>query len=160
MRHKMSIALGVALAGFAASSAAGQSAPPPTEVARTALMSEAPPPASAPIGSSSQTVPAKLSERNDLLDHVPMMAMPFRLNAQQRQEIYQAVMADASEPTGSGDTLKPADQISYEQTLEMHPLPQQVAQIDGLQGLQYIKTRKKVLLIQPAMRMVSDEIGG
>ena len=53
-------------------------------------------------------MPAKVSQRNDLLDHLPMMAWPLRLDEQQRQQIYQAVMADKSQPAASADALKPA----------------------------------------------------
>jgi hypothetical protein len=175
MRPKISIVVGVALAGFAVAPAfadepltphAWSAAPPvpqdsqpPQEDARAALMSESawPTPAG-PIGASPQTVPAKYSQRNDLLDHVPMMAWPLRLDAQQRQQIYQAVMSDASKPANGTEKLKPATRVSFEQTLEMRPLPTQLAQIDALQGLEYIKTENKVLLVRPTNRTVVDEI--
>src|SRR5262249_8953577 len=51
-----------------------------------------------PIGATLQTMPAKFSHRNDLLDHMPMMALPLPLNAQQRQHIYQGVMRDKAPP--------------------------------------------------------------
>src|SRR5215472_14364828 len=53
---------------------------------------------SGPIGSTVQTMPAKFSQRNDLLDHMPVMAWPLPLNEQQRAQIYQAVMNDKSQP--------------------------------------------------------------
>jgi hypothetical protein len=176
MKRQISVAVGVTLAGFIVTSAFAQSEPltphawstspptaqdkaPPQEVARAALMSEATPPASPnPIGASNQTMPATLSQRNDLLDHVPVMAWPLRLDAQQRQQIYQAVMADASKPVEGAKALKPAARVSFNQALEMRPLPQQVAQIDGLQGLQYIKAEDKVLLVRAPNRTVVDEI--
>src|SRR5215472_16689870 len=49
---------------------------------------------SGPIGATIQTMPAKFSHRNDLLDHMPIADWPLPLNEQQRQQIYQVVMAD------------------------------------------------------------------
>jgi hypothetical protein len=113
---------------------------------------------SGPIGATVQTMPAKFSQRNDLLDHLPMMAWPLRLDAQQRQQIYQAVMADKSQPAPNVESLKPASSLSFEQSGDMHPLPQSLAGIDGLQGLSYVKAKDKVLLVRPANRVVVDEI--
>ena len=50
--------------GSGASSAAAPSAAPP-----------------GPIGATIQTMPAKFSHRNDVLDHMPVMAWPLPLNA-------------------------------------------------------------------------------
>ena len=111
-----------------------------------------------PIGATLQTMPAKVSQRNDLLDHLPMMAWPLRLNEQQRQQIYQAVMADKSQPVANADALKPAASLSYDQQRDMHPLPQALAGIDGLQGLHYVKGKDKVLLVRPANGIVVDQI--
>jgi len=111
-----------------------------------------------PIGATLQTMPAKVSQRNDLLDHLPMMAWPLRLNEQQRQQIYQAVMADKSQPVASAGALKPAAPLSYDQQRDMHPLPQALAGIDGLQGLHYVKGKDKVLLVRPANGIVVDQI--
>lgn len=111
-----------------------------------------------PIGATLQTMPAKFSQRNDLLDHMPMMAWPLPLNEQQRQQIYQTVMADKSSPTADAAQLKPASSLSFEQRQDMHPLPQTVAAIDGLQGLQYVKGQDKVLLVRPSTGIVVDEV--
>jgi hypothetical protein len=40
----------------------------------------------------------------------------------------------------------------------MHPLPQAVAAIDGLQGLDYVKGKDKVLLVRPSTGIVVDEV--
>jgi len=177
MGHKISAVIGVALAAFAVTPAFAdepltphawstapalpQDNPPAQEDARAALMSESTAPApSGPIGSTAQTVPAKFSQRNDLLDRMPVMAWPLRLDAQQRHQIYQAVMADTSKPAKRAETLKPTAYLSYEQALEMRPLPEQLKQIDGLQDLQYVKAENKVLLVRPANRTVVDEISG
>lgn len=112
-----------------------------------------------PIGATLQTMPAKFSQRNDLLDHLPVMAWPLRLTEQQRQQIYQTVMADKSQPAAGADALKPAASLSYDQQRDMHPLPQALAGIDGLQGLHYVKAKDKVLLVRPATGIVVDQIG-
>jgi hypothetical protein len=111
-----------------------------------------------PIGATIQTMPAKFSRRNDLLDHMPMMAWPLRLSEQQRQQIYQAVMADKSAPAAGAEALKPASALAFEQLQDMHPLPQGIAGIDGLQGLKYVKGKDKVLLVRPSTGIVVDQL--
>jgi hypothetical protein len=111
-----------------------------------------------PIGATIQTMPAKFSRRNDLLDHMPVMAWPLPLNEQQRQQIYKAVMADKSAPAAGAEALKPASALAFEQLHEMHPLPQAVAGIDGLQGLKYVKGKDKVLLVRPSSGVVVDQV--
>jgi hypothetical protein len=111
-----------------------------------------------PIGATLQTMPAKFSQRNALLDRLPVMAWPLLLNVQQRQQIYQAVMADKSQPAPGTEALKPAASLSYAQTRDLRPLPQSVAGIDALRGLQYVKANDKVLLVGPASGIVVDQI--
>ena len=113
---------------------------------------------SGPIGSTVQTMPAKFSKRNDLLDHMPMMAWPLPLNEQQRQQIYQAVMNDKSQPVEGAASLKPASSLSYDQRRDLQPLPQSVTNIDGLQDLRYVKGKDKVFLVRPSSGIVVDEI--
>jgi hypothetical protein len=117
------------------------------------------PPPSGPIGSFGQTIPAKFSKRNDILDHVPTMALPLPLSDQQRKQIYDAVMADKS-PAGSGaDALKPTSELSPDQALnDMHPLPENVRGIDGVTRLYFVKAKDKVLLVEPATRTVVGQI--
>lgn len=114
---------------------------------------------SGPIGSFGQTIPAKFSERNDILDHVPTMAIPLPLTDEQLKRIYDAVMADPSQPAAGTDALKPASELSPDQALTgMHPLPESVRGIDGLSRLYYVKAPKKVLLVEPDVRTVVDQI--
>ena len=40
----------------------------------------------------------------------------------------------------------------------MHPLPQALAAIDGLQGLDYVKGKDKVLLVRLSTGIVVDEV--
>jgi hypothetical protein len=123
--------------------------------ASSAAPSAAPP---GPIGATIQTMPAKFSHRNDVLDHMPVMAWPLPLNAQQRQEIYQAVMADKSPPAANTTKLKPANALTFEQRRDMRPLPESLTAIDGLQGLKYVKGKDKVLLVRPSTGIVVDEV--
>jgi hypothetical protein len=117
------------------------------------------PPPSGPIGSFGQTIPAKFSKRNDVLDHVPTMATPLPLTDDQRKQIYDAVMSDKSQPAAGAETLRPASELSPDQALNgMHPLPASVSGIDGVRRLYYVKAKEKVLLVEPAVRTVVGEI--
>ncbi len=111
-----------------------------------------------PIGATTQTMPAKFSQRNDVLDRVPTTAWPLPLNEEQRRQIFNSVMADSSPPAAGAAALKPGSSLSFEQTLDLHPLPGAVADMDGLHGLQYVKGKDKVLLVRPPNGIVVDEI--
>ena len=117
------------------------------------------PPPSGPIGSFGQTIPAKFSKRNDILDRTPIMALPLPLSDEQRRKIYDAVMADKTQPVAGAEALKPASELSTNQALNgLHPLPASVRGIDGVTKLQYVKSRNKVLLVEPSTRTVVDQI--
>ena len=117
------------------------------------------PPPSGPIGSFGQTIPAKFSKRNDILDNVPIMALPLRLTDAQRKQIYDAVMADKSQPVAGAEALKPTSELSPNQALNgMQPLPESVRGIENVSRLYYIKAKDKVLLIEPNVRTVIDQI--
>ncbi len=118
-------------------------------------------PPSGPIGSIGQTLPAKVSQRNEVLDRVPIMAWPLSLSDQQRQQIYAAVMADKSPAAAGADALVPTSVLTTEQALDgTHPLPASVQDFAQVQGLVYVKGANKVLLVTPATRTVVDEIEG
>jgi len=117
------------------------------------------PPPSGPISSFGQTIPAKFSKRNDTLDHVPIMAWPLRLDDAQLKSIYDAVMADKSQPVAGAETLHPASELSPDEALHgMHPLPQSVNGIDGVRGLYFVKGKSKALLVDGPTRTVVAEI--
>jgi hypothetical protein len=111
-----------------------------------------------PIGATTQTMPAKFSQRNDVLDRVPLTAWPLPLNEEQRRQIFNSVMADSSPPAAGAAALKPGSSLSFEQTLDLHPLSGAVADMDGLHGLQYVKGKDKVLLVRAPNGIVVDEI--
>jgi hypothetical protein len=117
------------------------------------------PPPSGPIGSIGQTLPAKFSARNNTIDHVPTMAWPLWLSDQQQRQIFQAVMADNTKPTPGADALVPSSMLTIDQALNgTHPLPASVSSIASLGGLTYMKTEKRVLLVEPQTRVVVDEV--
>lgn len=117
------------------------------------------PPPSGPIGSVGETIPAKFSRRNDILDRTPIMAWPLPLSDGQRKQIYDAVMAEKSQPVAGADALIPASELSPNQALNgMRPLPESVRGIDGVSRLYYIKAKDKVLLIEPNVRTVVGQI--
>ena len=127
----------------------------------TASPAGAAPPPSGPIGSIGQTLPAKFSRRNEVLDRVPIMAWPLSLSDRQRRQIYQAVMADKSPPAAGADALIPTSALTTDQALDgMHALPASVQDIAEVKGLVYVKGTSKVLLVTPATRIVVDEIDG
>ena len=131
---------------------------PGAQNASSAATTSEPPP-SGPIGSVGETIPAKFSKRNDILDHVPIMAIPLPLTDEQRKQIYDAVMADKSQSVAGAEALKPASELSPDQALNgMHPLPASVRDIDGVTRLYYVKAQGKVLLVEPATRTVVGQI--
>jgi hypothetical protein len=113
-----------------------------------------------PIGATGQTMPSAFSERNAILDRVPIMAMPLALTPEQRQHIYQTVMADTSrQPAPAADSLVPASALSADQAMnEMQSFPQSLQDIQSLNGLRYVKAKDKVLVVRPSTRIVVDQI--
>ena len=112
-----------------------------------------------PIGATGQTMPAKFSQRNDILDRVPITALPLPLNNDDRARIYRAAMADRTPLAEDAGQLAPAGELTINQALhEVHPLPESVRGISGMARLGYIKTKNKVFLVEPDTRIVVDEI--
>jgi hypothetical protein len=115
-----------------------------------------------PIGSTMQTKPAKFSHRNDAIDHTPTMGMPFNLDAQQRQQIVQAVMAKKTEDAVVTKEFKPADAVPYSMAASVHPLPLSLDSMPRLAGLAYLKGKDKVYLVttRTAVPIVADVLDG
>ena len=100
-----------------------------------------------PIGSTMQTKPAKFSHRNDVLDHTLTMGTPLLLDAQQRKQVFQAVMAQKTPaPAGTHD-FKPADIVPYSLSTQIHPLPDSTRDISDLAMLAYMKGNDKIYLV-------------
>ena len=116
-------------------------------------------PESGPIGSVGETIPAKFSKRNNILDRTPMMAWPQPLSDQERERIYKAVMADQGSQAADADKLMPAGELSTAQALNgLHPLPASLADIEGVKKLKYVKGKRTVLLVEPSTRIVVEQI--
>jgi len=137
----------------------GSSGAEKSAAASTANVATGEPPPSGPIGAVGQTIPAKFSKRNDILDRTPIMAYPLKLSDEERRQIFQAVMADKAAPAAGADALIPASELSTDQALQgMHPLPEGVQGIAQIRGFKYVKGKDKVLLVEPSTRIVVDQI--
>jgi hypothetical protein len=114
-----------------------------------------------PIGSTLQSKPAKFSHRNDAIDHTPIMGMPFKLDAQQRQQIFQAVMADKTAPAGEHNLMS-ADALPYALAADVHPLPESIRGMPILANLDYLKAKEKIYLVtaRTAVPIVVDVLDG
>jgi hypothetical protein len=101
-----------------------------------------------------ETVPAKWSERNAALDKVPTMAMPLPLSDEQKRRIYNTVSA----------ANKPVAHVAAHPThflpasVELFELPAEVANIPGVRDLKYVRLDDRVLLVQPANKVVVGEV--
>jgi len=112
-----------------------------------------------PIGSVGETIPAKQSHRNDVLDRTPIMALPQPLSDEQRARIFKAAMADKAQPATDADRLMPASELSTDQALNgLHPLPQGLDDIALVKMLKYVKGKTSVLLVEPSTRIVVEQI--
>jgi len=99
----------------------------------------------------SQTVPAKYSERNNKIDHLPIMAMPTGLTDAQKKNIADAVRS-ADTPTQQ-TSAKAAEELPWD--VEVHDIP--VAAND-MPDLKYVRTPDRILLVRPTNRVVIGEI--
>jgi len=112
-----------------------------------------------PIGATRQTMPEQFSKPNETLDRVPIMALQLGLSDQQRQRVYQAVMADKSAAATDTGGLAPTSVLLTEVALkETNGFPSSLGDVVSLHGLKYVKTKDKVFLIIPNNRIVIDEI--
>ena len=113
-----------------------------------------------PIGSTMQTKPAKFSHRNDVIDHTPIMGMPLKLDEQQRQQIFQTIMDDKTQPATAKQDLNPADAVPFSLVGDMHPLPESLRGMPSLSKLDYVKTKDKVYLVTSQTAIVVDLLDG
>lgn len=112
-----------------------------------------------PIGATRQTMPEMFSKTNETLDHVPLMAWPLGLSDQERQRIYQAVMADKTAPATDAGNLAATSVLPAKVALnETYDLPLSVGDIARVRGLKYVKTKNKIFLVVPNNRIVVDEL--
>jgi hypothetical protein len=102
----------------------------------------------------SETTPSKWSAKNAALDKVPTMAMPLPLSDEQKRRIYDVVNA-ANKPVASVDAHTTQFLPSAVETFE---LPSEVADIPGVRALEYVRLDDRLLLVQPANKVVVGEI--
>lgn len=100
-----------------------------------------------PIASTMQTKPAKFSHRNDVIDHTPTMAMPFRLDDAQRKQIVQAVMSESTPAFSGTRDFKAADVVPFSLAGNIHPLPEGVRDLPDMGGLAFLRSKNKIYLI-------------
>ncbi|HEV2630107.1 MAG TPA: hypothetical protein VGV41_15850 [Pseudolabrys sp.] len=100
-----------------------------------------------PIASTMQTKPAKFSHRNDVIDHMPTMGMPLRLDEKQRQQIFQAITSEKTSEIAATQTFKPADAVPYAAAGQIHPFPGSIRGIPDLAFLAYMKGKDRVYLV-------------
>jgi len=137
--------------GDAKAGAAGETPIPNPDEAKAALA----PSESGPIGATRQTMPAKFSERNDKLDHLPIMAAPLPLSDEQKRKIVDAVRAGGSRETVALDA-KPAMQVPTDITL--NTLPESVSDLPAVQNYRFIQLKDRIVLVNPTDRTVVGEI--
>ena len=101
------------------------------------------------------TTPAKFSQRNDALDHLPTMARGPALSDAQRKLIVDTVKAGTAGPPRFASppaTILPLG-------AEMQAWPQDVlGQIPDLRDTKYVSLADKILVVIPNSRIVVEEI--
>ncbi len=113
-------------------------------------------------GATTQTAPAKFSEKNSELAEYSIMGYPVQLNDQQKQAIWQSLGADSKKETASADgkTIFAEAGVFLPEGVQAQPLPEQLSsQIPELRGLKYVKADDKVLLVAPSNGIVRGVIG-
>jgi hypothetical protein len=112
-----------------------------------------------PIGATGHTMPSKYSERNAIIDRTRIVAYPKLMTDEERRRIYAAVMAEKTQPASGAARLEPASELPAGIYLnDMHEMPASVANIEQLKGYKYVKSDKKVLLVNPTIHSVRDVI--
>ena len=112
--------------------------------------------ASGPIGATPQTMPAKHDEDVAARDRLPIMAQPLPLTDEQKHQIYTSVMNNSQIPTA---TISAEPATILPGSVDLAALPDGMEQqIPAVRGYKAVKTRDKVLLVQPASRVVVGEI--
>ena len=101
----------------------------------------------------SQTVPAKFSERNNAIDNLPILGMSLGLNDAQKRAILDSVRA-ANAPVATS-TAKVSDELAW--TVVVNDLPASASD-PALAKVKYVRLSDRVLLIEPANRIVIGEI--
>lgn len=100
-----------------------------------------------------QTVPAKFSQRNDAIDHLPIMGMSLGLSDDQKKAIVEAVKL-ANQPVAA-TKAGVAEELPWD--LAVHDLPSS-ANDPALAKLKYVRAQDRILLVLSSNRIVVGEI--
>jgi hypothetical protein len=101
----------------------------------------------------SQSVPAKFSERNDKIDHTPIMAMRLGLTDEQKRKVVESVKS-ANQPVQASNA-KPAEELAW--TVKVHDLGASASDA-ALKSLKYVRTKDRILLVDGPNRVVVGEV--
>jgi len=101
----------------------------------------------------SQTVPAKFSQRNDAIDKLPILGMSLGFSEEQKRAIADAVRKANVPVTAS--TAKVSDELAMNVVVQDWPAS---ASDPAFAKLKYVRAQDRILLIEPANRIVIGEI--
>ena len=101
----------------------------------------------------SQTVPAKFSKRNDAIDKLPILGMSLGFSEEQKRAIADAVRKTNAPVTAS--TAKVSDELAINVAVQELPAS---ASDPALAKLKFVRAQDRILLIEPANRIVIGEI--
>jgi hypothetical protein len=102
-----------------------------------------------------ETTPAKFSQHNDALDHIPTMARGPALSDAQRKLIVDTVKPGAGAPA----RFAAAPAMTLPPGWEMQPWPQDIlGQVPDLRDTKYVSLADKILVVLPNSRTVLEEI--
>lgn len=106
-------------------------------------------------GATAQTAPAKFSQHNDELDEYSIMGYPVQLSGEQRQEIWRALGGQKSTASTQDQRVYPEAGVFLPPSVQAEEIPGDLdSNIPALQGLKYVKTGDKILLVAPANGIV------
>jgi hypothetical protein len=101
----------------------------------------------------SQTVPAKFSQRNDAIDKLPILGMSLGFSEEQKRAIADAVRKANAPVTAS--TAKVSDELAMNVVVQDWPAS---ASDPAFAKLKFVRSQDRILLIEPANRIVIGEI--
>lgn len=123
-----------------------------------------PSPAEPIPGATGQTTPAKFSAENAAKDEIPLAVNNLNLSEADKQAILQAVSQDrapaSTTGSGSGSAVTPPEPGSLlSDFFEMRDFPGPLTdQMPALRNHKYVAMPDRVLLVNPANRIVISEI--
>jgi hypothetical protein len=103
----------------------------------------------------SQTIPAKFSERNNNIDKKPIIAMRLAALDEAQRKTIAAAIGKANAKVVS---IKSGVSQELPAATEMSELPKEAADMPALAGMKYVQLQDRILLVDPANRIVVGEI--